>query len=65
MEIQMQSIVIKEEREGLIVTSRSCPEKIYLEIHVPKNIHCVTRVIFRIVSHDQGEYLQPTVIRRI
>jgi hypothetical protein len=50
-----QSVVVKEKREGLIEVSRYCPERVYLELRVPDDIHSVTRVIFRIVSHDQGK----------
>jgi len=50
-----QFVVVKEKREGLIKVSRYCPERVYLELRVPEDIHSVTRVIFRIVSHDQGK----------
>ena len=50
-----QSVVVKEKRENLIEVSRFCPERVYLELRVPEDIHFVTRVIFRIVSHDQGK----------
>jgi hypothetical protein len=47
--------VIREKREGLVEVSRSCPEKVYVELCVSKEICAVNQVIFRIVSHDQGD----------
>ncbi|KAI5920480.1 heterokaryon incompatibility protein-domain-containing protein [Camillea tinctor] len=46
--------VIKRKREGLVNVSRSCPERSYVELHVPTDIHSVNRVVFRLLSHDQG-----------
>ena len=50
----MESVIVKEKRDGLIEVSKYCPERVYLELRVPEDIQSVSRVIFRMVSHDQG-----------
>ena len=45
-------------RENLIKVSRYCPERPYVELCVPENIVTIKAIVFRIVSHDQGEFIQ-------
>ena len=45
-------------RENLIKVSRYCPERPYVELCVPENIVTIKTIVFRIVSHDQGEFIQ-------
>jgi hypothetical protein len=49
--------VVREKREGLVEVSRFCPERIYVELRLPKEAYFVHQVIFRILSHDQGEWI--------
>jgi hypothetical protein len=46
--------VISEKRQGLVEVSRSCPERIYVELRLPEDAYFVHKVIFRTLSHDQG-----------
>jgi hypothetical protein len=58
----VRSGVTKQKREGLVKVSRkTCPEKVYVELHVPEDVGAVNQVIFTTVSHDQGECLQHTL----
>ncbi len=50
----METVIVKEKKVGSIEVSKYCPERVYLELHVPEDIQSVSRVVFRIVSHDQG-----------
>jgi hypothetical protein len=54
----VRSGVIKQEREGLAKVSRACPERVYIELHVPEDVGAVNQVIFMTMPHDQGECLQ-------
>ena len=42
---------------GLVVVSRHCPERPYVELRVPEKFKSIIAIIFTISSHDQGEYL--------
>jgi hypothetical protein len=57
----VRSGVTKQKREGLVKISQACPEKVYVELHVPKDVGAVNQVTFTPVSHDQGGCLQPTL----
>jgi hypothetical protein len=50
-----QLTVIRQKRQGEIEVSRNCPDKAYVELHLPEDIHTVNQIMFRIESHDQGK----------
>jgi hypothetical protein len=50
----VQRHIIFQKSVGLFKMSQSCPEKVYVELKIPSDIHSVESVIFRTVSHDQG-----------
>jgi hypothetical protein len=53
--LQYKSVCVR--REGLIKVSRYCPERPYVELRVPEEINTVRGIAFRILSHDQGEFI--------
>jgi hypothetical protein len=46
-------------RSELEIVTQYCPERPYVELHIPSELRFIRRIIFKIDSHDQGdEYLK-------
>jgi hypothetical protein len=53
-EIKPQWKSFHAKRTGLITVSQYCPERPYVELQVPQDVHLVHRIVFKTISHDQG-----------
>ncbi|KAI0836854.1 heterokaryon incompatibility protein-domain-containing protein [Hypoxylon sp. FL0890] len=48
------SRILQEKRSHEVQVARWCPEKAYVELVVPEDVHAVSKIVFRTDSHDQG-----------
>ncbi|KAJ8131001.1 hypothetical protein O1611_g2628 [Lasiodiplodia mahajangana] len=53
------SRILREKRTHEVQVSRWCPERVYVELTVPEDIHAISRIVFRTDSHDQGYSGEP------
>ena len=50
------STTISKSRTGFVRICLYCPERPYVELHVPANIKHVRKVVFTTISCDQGRH---------